>query len=751
MRFNIFGSVTMSEKKEQRIERKKRKAAAFLDLIKSTNDSPEKDESDETVESPSKKIKLDSGGQMAKANNQKEKSLSDEMYEEYKRKLKERDKVQMQRPKVFLTLDELARDNPHHIDDNGVKITPPLFMTDVQHLLMYAVLNVHSSFRPRWCRLLRVGKVSKVVAVVLDSVSSEEFNLYKESLPTLHQAFDLQADMIAPVQYGSSVREDIMNVPIKLAQLSNVANLEVKKNLAKNSKKPVKSLYRTEVAKEQKWQLGRYKQLRNLMSNPLEVLTGSQVRKEGRDCDVKACVDGPVKSNTENSVKVLNLNGPGEVNVPAAPVANLPVLTGTSPETKNDSHVEHEDTEGKEEENSTEGNDVITTFSQDKFDRRWFIQRIQTKASKMDLARVSILDENLGVVYDSYVKPHAPVTDYVTQWSGITKEILDPVTTRLEDVQRVIQQCLPGDAILCGQSISSDLNSMKMFHPYIIDTSVIYNLTGTRQKTGLKKLADMFLGKNIQSGSKGHSSVEDAIATMELVLLKLRNEMDFGDISIKGMMTKDFPENNNSESSKQTTTEGTRLTCSVLPEHVSEELRRKRLFFQQEGKNFVENFLHRMAKHGHRGNVIDEATSVELYPPNIPLHTCGSDKESERLTLARLNEDVFCLTHLYGFRNFRRECDDCEKSNEEELKKCLWKLDRRFWKILMGLPACSLFVVVFKDGCTINSCCSSHSTMAGRPVLQMSVNTSNWELKLNTECRIRQLPPSRTKLAFPLK
>ena len=55
-----------------------------------------------------------------------------------------------QKPKIFLTLDELARDNPHHVDENGVKLTPPLFMTDVQHLLMYAVLNVYSSFRPRY-------------------------------------------------------------------------------------------------------------------------------------------------------------------------------------------------------------------------------------------------------------------------------------------------------------------------------------------------------------------------------------------------------------------------------------------------------------------------------------------------------------------------------------------------------------------------------------------------------------------------
>jgi len=34
-----------------------------------------------------------------------------------------------------------------------------------------------------------------------------------------------------------------------------------------------------------------------------------------------------------------------------------------------------------------------------------------------------------------------------------------------------------------------------MFHPYVIDTSVIYNLNGDRiMKPGLKRLSQMFLG-----------------------------------------------------------------------------------------------------------------------------------------------------------------------------------------------------------------------------------------------------------------
>ena len=78
------------------------------------------------------------------------------------------------------------------------------------------------------------------------------------------------------------------------------------------------------------------------------------------------------------------------------------------------------------------------------------------------LARVAVVDENLKTVYHTFVKPKLRIVDYLTKYSGITKELLLKVKKTAEDVQRDLQKLLPPDAILVGQSLNSDLNALKV-------------------------------------------------------------------------------------------------------------------------------------------------------------------------------------------------------------------------------------------------------------------------------------------------
>ena len=138
-----------------------------------------------------------------------------------------------------------------------------------------------------------------------------------------------------------------------------------------------------------------------------------------------------------------------------------------------------------------------------------------------DVARVSVIDEQGECVYDTFVKPYTVVLDYRTRYSGISEELLDGVTTTLADVQQKLKQIIPADAILVGQSLENDLRSLKLFHPYVIDTSLLFT-NNSKYKPKLRVLAHSLLKSTIQTSDKGHSSVEDALTCMKLVQLKLK-------------------------------------------------------------------------------------------------------------------------------------------------------------------------------------------------------------------------------------
>ncbi|CAI6351956.1 unnamed protein product [Macrosiphum euphorbiae] len=142
-----------------------------------------------------------------------------------------------------------------------------------------------------------------------------------------------------------------------------------------------------------------------------------------------------------------------------------------------------------------------------------------------EIVRVTVINHEGEEVYESKVKPFNPILDYKSKYSGITEESLRGCSKRLSDVQQDLLKMFDKDSILIGHSLDSDLKALKMVHYNVVDTSVMYpHKYGPPYKWGLKLLSEQHLQRIIQS-EEGHDSKEDALASLDLVWKKLKEDV----------------------------------------------------------------------------------------------------------------------------------------------------------------------------------------------------------------------------------
>jgi RNA exonuclease 1 len=316
----------------------------------------------------------------------------------------------------------------------------------------------------RWCKFSQWSRLTQIVCLAIDGIGIEDFAA-TSSGSTLKSIFPFQLDFISPLSYDSNLADDLSVLPLSAGQ---------KEKLMKKYKGLQAAYAEGEVFKV-------YRSVFNI--------------KKKEEEEKKA--DKAVDKTEDQSIKLqllLSLSQMLDENYP------LP-LGGQM--NKNFSHFVN----SKDE--YIEVNPDSPLFAVD-------CEMCITTAGKNELTKVCVVDNKLEVVYQSFVKPDNAITNYLTKFSGITPAMLEGVTTRLSDVQDELRRILPKDAIWVGQSLNFDLHALQIMHPYVIDTSVIFNISGERRrKTKLSHLSHMFLGEEIQChGRKGHDPKEDAIAAM---------------------------------------------------------------------------------------------------------------------------------------------------------------------------------------------------------------------------------------------
>ncbi|XP_077509795.1 RNA exonuclease 1 homolog isoform X2 [Amblyomma americanum] len=140
----------------------------------------------------------------------------------------------------------------------------------------------------------------------------------------------------------------------------------------------------------------------------------------------------------------------------------------------------------------------------------------------LEVAKVSVVGANGATVYDSYVRPGSPVLDYNTAFSGVTADHLRNVRTTLQDVQAVLLRLFTASTVLVGHGLENDLRGLKILHDTVVDTAVVFpHHRGLPFRRSLRSLVGAYLNREVQQdGVRGHDSVEDARACMELILWK---------------------------------------------------------------------------------------------------------------------------------------------------------------------------------------------------------------------------------------
>ncbi|KAF8044717.1 hypothetical protein N665_7180s0002 [Sinapis alba] len=136
------------------------------------------------------------------------------------------------------------------------------------------------------------------------------------------------------------------------------------------------------------------------------------------------------------------------------------------------------------------------------------------------LVRVGAVDRHLKVILDEFVKPDKPVVDYRTDITGITAEDIEKATLSLLDIQETLQPFLSNGAILVGHSLNKDLEVLKIDHPKVIDTALIFTYSNARRprRISLNNLCKSILGYEVRKAGVSHDCVHDATAAMKLAL-----------------------------------------------------------------------------------------------------------------------------------------------------------------------------------------------------------------------------------------
>ncbi|PYI08302.1 ribonuclease H-like protein [Aspergillus sclerotiicarbonarius CBS 121057] len=165
-------------------------------------------------------------------------------------------------------------------------------------------------------------------------------------------------------------------------------------------------------------------------------------------------------------------------------------------------------------------------------------EMVTITSGRRHIASIAAVDFLTGeVLLNDYIYPEPKIVNYNTRYSGITHAAMMVAVkngTALrgwEAARRALWEHVDKDTVLIGHALQNDLSTMGIIHSQVVDSQI---LTGEAifptlsagdplpRLTGLKALTSELAQYDIQTGRKGHTALEDAYATRDVVIWCLR-------------------------------------------------------------------------------------------------------------------------------------------------------------------------------------------------------------------------------------
>ncbi|EKV05362.1 RNA exonuclease, putative [Penicillium digitatum] len=159
---------------------------------------------------------------------------------------------------------------------------------------------------------------------------------------------------------------------------------------------------------------------------------------------------------------------------------------------------------------------------------------------RKELAFLAVADLLTGdILINKFVNPTNIVQNWYTRSSGVTCAGMkaavknNVVLSGWRAARATLFEFMDRSTILVGHALQNDLNVLGVIHPTIIDTAIltadaVYRPLARpfRRTWSLKALAIDLTGHKIQAGNRGHSALEDTLATRQVLIHCIRNPLD---------------------------------------------------------------------------------------------------------------------------------------------------------------------------------------------------------------------------------